>query len=198
MKSIIIFLLGLSLTSFGLKDYRLTKRSKWLISENSSLIVNGSTNINKFTCAIFRYPKSDTLVVWADQANGILLSGAVHIEVKNFDCSNAIMTKELRKTLREDEFPFLHIRFLSLKEMPSLSGQKNRIIKGAVEIEIAGTTKRFEVAYQLNKEANNMTLTGNQAINFSDFNLQPPKKMGRLIKAKNELKVALCLKMELI
>jgi hypothetical protein len=65
-------------------------------------------------------------------------------------------------------------------------------------ITITGTTKRFEVAYQLDKAKKSMTLTGNQTINFSDFNLQPPKKMGKLLKAKDALKIALCLKMESI
>ena len=96
-----------------------------------------------------------------------------------------------RKTLKEDRFPFLQIRFVSLKETPMLSS-----VKGLVEISIAGVTKRFEINYQLSIDKNAITLTGNHMINFSDFNLVPPKKIGKLIQAKDELAVLFTLKME--
>lgn len=197
MKIIGITLLVFFLTSFKLIDPAKDRTSKWAITESSTLIVNGSTNINKFSCTIAKYPSTDTVSVSANKASNLTLTGKIHIEVKYFNCTNSMMTKELRKTLKENEFPFLHISFLSLQEMRGAS-QKSSTIKGDVAIEIAGKTKHFDITYHLNKSKNTMTLTGNQLINFSDFNLLPPKKLGKLIRVKDELKVALCLKMELI
>lgn len=193
----LLTLLFFSLSSFNLFENTDKHTSKWVISENSSLIVNGSTNVNKFSCVILPSPKSDTVLASNDKSNNILLSGAIHIKVSKFDCSNPIMTRELRKTLKESEYPYLHIRFVSLKEIFTINNQ-TKVIKGIIEIELAGKAKCFQIEYQLNANKNLMILSGIQSINFSDFNLQPPKKMGKLIKAKDKLEVALYLKMELI
>lgn len=197
MKSLIILALTGMLTSFG-NAYHIAptaRLSKWIISESSSLVVNGSTNVNKFSCTILQYPKTDTILVSQDPKNRILLSGKLNIEIKKFDCMNMMMTKQLRRTLREDQFPTFQIRFLSLKETSFLK-QKKDFVKGFVEISIAGVTKQFEICYQLNMDKSNIILTGNQTINFSDFNLEPPKRMGKLIQAKDQLAVVFYLKME--
>lgn len=197
MKNLLAVLLFFSLSSFDSFKNTDKKPSKWIISETSSLIVNGSTNVNKFSCVILPSPKSDTVLVSNDKSNNIMLSGAIHISVSEFNCDNPIMTRELRKTLKEKEYPYLHIRFVSLKEISTINNQ-TKVIKGLIEIELAGKIKRFQISYLLNANKNQMILSGTQAINFSDFNLQPPKKMGKLIKAKDKLEVALYLKMELI
>ncbi|TCC90182.1 YceI family protein [Pedobacter frigiditerrae] len=196
MKTLLALLFFFLLTSFK-TNTSYYRASRWVISENSSLIVNGSTNINKFSCAILQYPKTDTVIVSQDKTNKIMLSGLLNIEVKNFDCNSMMMTKQLRKTLQDDKFPMLRIKFLSLKETPSLDQGKS-YIKGNVEIVIAGVTKRFEICYQIKMKNNSLELIGHQPINFSDFNLIPPKKIGKLIQAKDQLIVAFLLKMELV
>jgi hypothetical protein len=197
MKTVCLLLFALLLTSFT-KPNKLavcSRSSKWIVSEHSSLIVNGSTNVNRFTCAIVQYPKTDTMNVSVDNSNKVLLSGLLNIAVKNFDCKNFLMTKQLRKTLKEDEFPVIQVRFLSLRENP-VTIQRKASIKGVVELMIAGVTKRLEIDYQLAKDKNVLVFTGSHQIQFSDYNLQPPKRMGRIIEAKDELLVTFLLKME--
>jgi hypothetical protein len=170
--------------------------SKWVISKNSSLIVNGVTNVNKFSCLILPSAKTDTIMVTKGQLGALLLSGSINIKINEFDCSNSIMTRQLKKTLKANEFPYLHIRFLSLKIFDK--DLQTRAVKGQVEIELAGKSKSFPIEYQLSISKNKMILRGNQSINFSDFNLHPPTKMGKLIKVKDKLDVALYLNMELL
>lgn len=197
MKRLMILLLLLLLADFGKADFPapMLRSSKWVISQNSSLVVKGNTNVNRFSCAIDQYPKTDTVMVTADQNNNMLLSGVLNIEVKHFDCQNLMMTRQLRKTLKEDQFPAFQVRFLSLKETPLLK-QKKDFVKGFVALTITGVTKQFEICYQLSRDKNTMVLVGNQTINFSDFKLDPPKRMGKLILAKDQLSVAFVLKME--
>lgn len=197
MKTLSAILIVLMLTSFKTDKITSNRTSRWIISENSSLIVNGSTNINKFSCSVLAYPKTDTVTVSQDKTHKIILSGLLNIEVKNFDCNNLMMTKQLRKTLLYDKFPMLRIKFLSLKETPTLDQAKS-YIKGNVEIIIAGVSKRFEICYQLKMQGDKLELAGLQSINFSDFNLIPPKKIGRLVQAKDLLVVVFLLKMELV
>src|ERR1700729_1078783 len=142
-----VYLLFIPLTGFVLPQNlgRAIKTKKWVISENSSLSVNGSTNINKFSCDILAYEKTDTLTISKSNSDKeIVLSGSISLDVKSFDCHNSIMTHDLRKTLKESQFPMLHIKFLSLNKLPDLTAHPE-LITGFVDIEIAGVTKHFEV-----------------------------------------------------
>ena len=167
---------------------------KWLISESSSLSVNGTTNINKFTCDIPAYDQTDTITL-SRRNKEIILSGDIGLKVQSFDCHNSVMTHDLRKTLKEKEFPRLHIRFLSLSDFPELTA-KPAMITGFVDIELAGATKHFQVNYQVSIDAQkNIHLLGARDVNFSDFNLIPPRKLGGMIKTNDKLSVAFHLKM---
>jgi len=163
---------------------------KWIISKNSSLSVNGSTNVNKFSCVIPTYDQVDTLTLSKNKTNTeVILSGTIGLNISSFDCHNSGMTKQLRKTLNEKQFPVLRIKFLSLNKIPVLTTNPQSIT-GLVEIEIAGVGKRFEVNYQITKnDQKNIHLLGTREINFSDFNLVPPRKLGGMIKTKDQLSV---------
>ncbi|MES2276255.1 MAG: YceI family protein [Bacteroidota bacterium] len=172
-------------------------KEKWVISESSSLAVNGSTNINKFSCEIPGYDQADTLTV-TKNGKDIALSGNIRLSVQSFDCHNTMMTRDLRKTLKEKEYPKLNIQFLSLSEIPELSA-KIQTITGLVNIQLAGTTKQFEINYQISTDAaKGIHLIGSKNINFSDFNLVPPRKLGGMIKTNDRLAVTFHLKIKTI
>jgi hypothetical protein len=172
---------------------------KWVVNENSSLSVNGSTNINKFSCLIPAYGQIDTITLSKSAVEkGIVLSGSIDPNVSSFDCHNSGMTKQLQKTLNEKQFPRLRIRFLSLDRLPVLTARP-QLITGMVAIEIAGVSKRFAINYQISQGANNgLELLGSRTLTFSDFNLIPPTKLGGMIKTKDELMVAFTLNMKAI
>lgn len=169
---------------------------KWIICENSSLVVNGSTNLNRFSCAIRSYPRTDTIKIEQNvNSKKIFLTGSMNIAIAGFDCKNGMMTKELRKTLKEDQFPDINIDFLSINQ-PSELNSKPLALNGWVAIEIAGVKKRFEVKYTMSIDENReITLLAVKEINFSDFKLIPPRKFGKLVQAKDQLSVLLNLKM---
>jgi hypothetical protein len=179
----------LALISLGARP-----QAKWLISQSSSLSVNGSTNINKFSCDIASCDQADTLTVWKGES-GVNLNGSINPAVLSFDCHKAMMTHDLRKTLKAKQYPRLHIRFLSLSELPNLSLRPARIT-GQVEIEIAGMKKLYTVNYQISDTAKVVHLVGSQQLNFSDFDLIPPHKLGGMIKTKDQLTVSFHLKMK--
>jgi len=187
-----VCLLFVSLTSFviPLKFYGLSGTKKWVVNQNSSLCVNGSTNINKFSCEILSYDKTDTLTLNESKSDReVALTGRINLSIKSFDCHNSMMTSDLRKTLKEKQFPMLHITFLSLNKLPDLASRPESIT-GLVNIEIAGVSKRFEVNYQITRDEQKVIhLLGSRDINFSDFNLIPPRKLGGMIKTNDRLSV---------
>jgi hypothetical protein len=194
MKFVLLFILIFA-SAFTQKKDNPVKR--WVIMSGCALKVDGNTNINSFSCSISNYSKPDTILV-NPNTNPIQLSGSINLDVKNFDCSNGIMTADLRKTLKASEYPYLTIRFISLSKYPDAVARAE-ITKGAVIIELAGVSRRFDVDYKVvAAEANYINLVGFRRINFSDFNLIPPRKLGGMIKTNNELSVAFNLRMKVL
>jgi hypothetical protein len=196
---LIIFLI-LSVTSFSMKNInKHAEMKRWVVSQNSNLSVSGSTNINKFSCVIPSYDRVDTLTVSENNNDGVVvLSGVIDLSINSFDCHNSGMTKQLQKTLNEKQYPVLHIRFLSLSNLPAMT-MKAEPVTGLVDIEIAGVNKRFEINYQISRDEENVIhLLGSRDLNFTDFNLIPPRKLGGMIQTKDLLIVAFHLKMKTI
>lgn len=195
-----IMMVFFSITAFSThRPEKAVALKKWVVNENSSLSVNGSTNINKFSCVIPAYGQVDTISLnQSKDAKGIVLSGSIDLKVNSFDCHNSGMTKQLQKTLNEKQFPLLHIRFLSLDRLPVITA-KPQLITGIVDIEIAGVSKRFEINYQISQDAEKgIDLLGSRDLNFSDFKLIPPRKLGGMIKTKDQLTVAFNLNIKTI
>lgn len=171
--------------------------TRWVITNGCSLKVDGSTNVNNFSCAISNYSKPDTILVNRN-VNPVLLSGNIQLDVQNFDCHNGIMTADLRKTLKAKEFPKLVIRFLNISRYPQPDVHQS-ITRGSVFIELAGVSKRFDVDYKVVSADNNyINLVGSRVVNFSDFNLTPPRKLGGMIRTKNELSVEFNLRIKVL
>ncbi len=163
---------------------------KWILTKECRLKVNGSTNINKFSCSVPEYAQTDTLICYKDNKNGpVKITGSMALDVQKFDCKHAVMTNDLRKTLKAKVYPKIIIKFLNLSSYPDVYNQEEAI-KGAVTIELAGIAKRFEVDYKYTMNSNgNLRLIGTRQVNFSDFNISPPRKLGGMIKTNNELNV---------
>src|SRR5687768_1368454 len=80
--------------------------TRWVIIKGCSLKVDGSTNVNNFSCSIANYSKPDTIVVTRSGNQAVALSGKIKLDVQNFDCHNAMMTADLRKTLKAKAHPY--------------------------------------------------------------------------------------------
>lgn len=175
------------LPGFNAPDTTITS---WMVMPGSSLAVNGSTNINTFQCEITNYSLPDTLTCSRTAARGQVLpmNGRLKLDIQSFDCHNKMMTNDLRKTLKAKTYPHLSIRFISINSFPDFKNPTR--ITGVVDIDLAGVTKRFEINYLFTIGSGQMVhLKGDRVINFSDFNLNPPSKLGGIIKAKDELSV---------
>lgn len=163
---------------------------KWIILEDCSVKVNGTTNVNKFTCRIPEYTKPDT-ITWHSDAPDMAagMSGTLALPVLSFDCDNRMMTNDLRKTLKAKAYPTLFIRFISMERYPVLKSSQE-CITGMVSIELAGVAKNIKVNYRISRDAQQVIhLVGNQTMNFTDFRLTPPKRLAGMVKADDKLNV---------
>lgn len=149
--------------------------------------IQGSSNINAFTCELKEYLKQDTLVYTKDDNLKKLMfnNSVLNVEIAKFDCHQKYITTDFRKILKSERHPCIRVRFISLDEI-AIGGN----VKGVVEIELAGQTKRMDITYAMQQYGNKqLQLIGSKTMQFSDFNLDPPKKLMGLIRINEEIKV---------
>ena len=162
----------------------------WVVEKNSSLVIEGSSNINEFTCDVKQYLNHDTLVFFTDDKMKRLIfqRSAMSIDVSQFDCHQKFITSDLRKTLKYQQYPNMKIHFISMDDPASvLPGQH---VTGILDIELAGVARRMDIKYTVKNQAGNfIQLTGSRQLHFSDFKLEPPQKMAGLIKINQDIKV---------
>jgi hypothetical protein len=160
----------------------------WLIEHTSTLSINGSSNINMFTCDITEYLRSDTLWGMQDQKSSKYVftsQSMLAVEVRQFDCHHKYITSDFRKMLKSDAYPSLVIRFLSLDEI-----RPGATVRGQVMVELAGKRKIMDVSYQCTQPVKDQVcLKGVKQMRFSDFELVPPKKIGGLIRINEDISV---------
>ena len=172
--------------------------AKWVITKGCSLKVAGSTNVNKFNCDINNYYKPDTLSFFKTNKGPVPVSGMMKLDIKQFDCHHPMMTNDLRKTLKAKEFPEMIIKFINISRYPDIKSEK-RPVTGIVNIELAGKSRRYEVNYTFkNQENGTLTLVGTRRVNFSDFGIIPPRKIGGMIQTNNELDITFNLNIRIL
>lgn len=187
--SIVSLTISLLIASFMVKAQPPVNAVKWIIEKSSSLRVDGKSNVNNFTCNINQYDASDTISITNGSEKPIKLSGKMQMEIVSFNCHSRMITRDFRRTLKAEEYPKMTIHFLSLQWMPALQSEKE-LIKGWVEVEVAGVVKSFELCYTFsNNGPGHIQLDGGRTFNFSDFKLSPPKKMAGIIKIKDAFDV---------
>jgi hypothetical protein len=69
---------------------------KWVIEKNSTLRVDGKSNVNGFTCNINGYDASDTISCLTGAASPIRLSGKMQMQIVSFNCHSRMITRDLR------------------------------------------------------------------------------------------------------
>jgi len=173
------------------ESYHKTKTTRWAVQKSSTIRILGSTNVNKFGCDVIGYYRPDTISCSEENpvSKLVTLNGDLQIDISKFDCHNKMLTGDLRKTLKAKEYPELIIRFLSLEHSPTIYNNKD-VLRGWVEIELAGSCRKFEVNYIFMKtESSLIQLNGNRCFSFADFKLTPPKKFAGLVKVNDKFHV---------
>lgn len=165
----------------------------WTVMPNSFITISGSSNINTFGCGASGAFQAEPLRgVVAKDGVSVDMKGAIRVAINQFDCNHRMLTADLRKTLKADAYPQMTIHFLSLERMP-LYDEGTEYITGKVIIELAGQRKPFDISYLFSKTSSGYKLEGKRAFSFSDFDLSPPKKVGGLVKVKDDFDVAFTL-----
>jgi hypothetical protein len=170
----------------------------WSVVGSSSLEIHGTTNVNDFKCASGYFQGNDRLIQrWNTEMGDRAIFGKLHLDATGFDCNNRMMNKDFQKTIHSDQYPFIKVEFLELKEA-NRHGQSGKA-SGWVEISMAGTKKKYPILCDLIMLDDDYNLLkGSQTLRFSDFGLEPPQKGLGLVRVNDELTVTFELMLEKI
>lgn len=162
----------------------------WVIEPSSSLVINGASNVNQFTCGLGKYAYADTLELQERTATYIRFSpNKLSLPVVDFDCKNKLITNDFQETLQSGRYPQIGISFLSFELIPT-SGSSVDSYDAKVLIELSGQKRTVNIRFDFWEKSYGLyNLIGNKALNFSDFGLEPPTKMMGLVKVDDELSI---------
>ena len=182
-----LFILNAAFIKKNVQNYSL---ARWVVERNSSLNIQGETNINSFQCDVTEYLRPDTLVYSRNDATKkfSFTNSCLVVDVRRFDCHNRFITDDFRSALKADENPNLKILFLTIDQFSN--NCNNQIVKGIVDVQLAHTIKRTEIDYTIKVlPGNRIQMNGSHVFSFSDFNLKAPRKLAGLIRTKDQIKV---------
>lgn len=169
--------------------------SRWKVQGSSRLQINGQTNVNSFECLSVKYEGEDTIRERCDDQGIHYYNGKIKMEASGFDCQHPVMSRDFRKTLRANEFPYIEIEFIDLKTNPMWEDDSR--VFGTVEITMAGISKEYMLECSVTfGENGNKYLDGSQLFRFSEFGLERPQKFFGAIKVKDEVTVDFHLRMQ--
>lgn len=166
------FILAVTVSLFS------TPREYVLIS-NKQFTVQGTTSIGGFKCN-YQLNSKDTLMISRSNSRSNI---SYTLPVKEFGCGNFVLNSDFRKTLKAKDHPEIKIDFFNLRSMSDH-------ILCDLNILLVGQRKTFRNII-LKQEKN--TLKGDLVLNFNDFDLTPPKKMGGMVKVGEEIKLTIAL-----
>lgn len=161
------------------------------VNKNSSLSINGSSNIVNFTLT----QSSENfiqknMIITASQSNKklYLSENRLIVPVKSFTSSNKMALRDFYKLLKFDEYPTMDIQLnhIDLPENPKLTTGV-----AVVDVTITGVTKKYQFPIKTEKNGTRYIFDIEKHINIRDFGLEPPVQMMGMLKVDEMININL-------
>lgn len=187
--------LFLVLTSFKTLHFTFPPLTGILITDQSKLALNGTSNVNKFSCACTQ--KFSPMELHASTSSNRTVVTFDHsflkIVTNKLDCGQKLMNKDMYETLKADKHPYIQIE---LKKVYFPIGVSLDDCAEWVELDaetiitIAGTAKKVPLKVKArNLAAGRFQFRSTQTVQMTDFGIQPPTAMMGAIKVRNEIDI---------
>ncbi|MFT7033622.1 MAG: hypothetical protein ACJA2S_002130 [Cyclobacteriaceae bacterium] len=170
-----------------------TDSLRLLLTNQSSLTIYGSSNINKFKCKLKQNFERDSLCVLIEEKSDTIYckNTEVIFEVSKFHCGHEGINKDFRQTLRANEYPTISLSVDQIYLLDSsMLVDENDKIRADISIELAGVVREYNIKFdKIESDRDNLSIIGSQQILMSEFNIDPPQALFGLIKTNNELSI---------
>lgn len=188
--SIVFFLVYPLLGTFVYNKAEDIGESVMRLMPESTLEIQGKTNINKFNC-IFGVDNitSPFQVNFQESENNLTFKNTqIVLDNDCFDCGNNMMNKDLRKLLKSEDYPNIKLALVQVHKTSKKNGSL-----AEVDISLAGITKRYFLAVNV-IQGQHLSYSGSMDLDINDFNLEPPKKLMGAVKVNNIIQIVFDLK----
>jgi hypothetical protein len=169
--SFIVMGLVLFLLLGSAKPISLLAEPNTIIIDRLEIEILGNSTVGKYTCAnslLYR----DTIYLSSSTKNSL----KSEISMSNFECGNRIMNKDLKTTVKATKFPKSTVTINNIKPFGTN-------YKCSLNFHITDKTLSYQNLVLKNTKE---SLEGVVAVTFSEISLEPPTKMGGIIKVKDE------------
>ncbi|MFD1603998.1 YceI family protein [Flavobacterium artemisiae] len=143
-----------------------------LVINKIEIKIKGKSTVGDYNCDNSLI-KNDSIFLNLNKKNSI----SAQIPMAAFDCKNRIMTKDLQSTVKVKKYPNSFVTISEIK--PCAKNYR-------CNLTFAITDKTLKYKDFILKTSDNK-IQGSFNLNFSDIGLEPPVKMGGLIKVKDEI-----------
>jgi len=164
-----------------------------IIHPESKIYLNGVTNINKYECELCNSEKPQVMnlcytgedVLAFDQNRYV-------IDVDNFSCESAHMTRDLKKTLRIKKYPHM---YLEIEQLTPGGGFEDGLVD--LKIILAGKANTYCLPYSYERIAlNTYNVEIKNDFTMTEFDIEPPTALLGLIKVKDHISIKIDLVIE--
>ena len=196
---VLAFFIVSASTSLGQMSPEFIQRAPTMsyhIMENSSLEIHGTSSVNSFDCDAeviqeVHNPSTDI------QGTGFTMPGvSIVIPVRELDCDNRRMNRDLRDALKADLHPEIRFDVIRIILVPGneasadteLEPDPSITVEG--HLSLAGVTRvvNLEVEGDLD-ESLRLHGWGSLDLKMTDFDVEPPTALFGLVKARNEITI---------
>jgi hypothetical protein len=179
-------------------------RKAFLISPSSKLYINGSSNINKFTCNCIENFGKHYFNIEANAGDRVVhfRNTALKLTTNRLNCGHKGINKDLYEALKADKHPHISIVLNRAVQQPDamLADAQDWIdLKANAVITIANVAKELELDVRARRiEGNKYQFVSSKNLKMSDFNITPPQPMFGLIKVHDQISINLDLTLTIV
>ena len=148
-----------------------------IIILKQAFTIEGATSVGSFTCT-YELAQRDTLHTNNQQGD---TSVKYSIPSDAFGCHNFLLNRDFKKTIKAKEFKEVKVEICKLRK-------KDNHYLCDLKLRLAGKEKVYEDTSLKNTTDG---LSGFLVVQFSEFALTPPKRMGGLVKVKEDIKISI-------
>ncbi len=172
------------------------------LKKESSLVINGSTNISKFKLTLdgkdFPGPQFN-FNTFIDRDKITISKKRLSLEVKKFHSGNIIALNGFLDLIKSDKYPTMDIELheINIYNLSSEIAESTSInqlyYKGvaSVKITLTGKTRNYDIPFKTFKRGVELSGIGTIRINIRDFDLIPPVAMLGLVKISEWIDISI-------
>jgi hypothetical protein len=168
------------------------------IGTQSRLTLEGTTNVNHFSCdCLESFPAQVFYVDKLDDENCSIVfrETALNLKVRSLDCGNKMMNKDMYDALNAHMFPNIQIELLRVsEERCDLLGEEMNWVKFIAHsrITLNGEQKDYWINVIVRKTGHNQfRFIGDKVLSMKDFGIEPPTAALGMVKVYDEIKISL-------